>query len=266
MRCGDHLRDDRSEEGNGVDGTEAQFHFAGFDTGDLDQIGQQCVQPVDVLVGLLEEFITDLGIVDGAVDKCFDVSLHREDGRPELVRDVSEELAAHTCEALHLRDVAKRAIGDAVERPCKSAQLGELQLSLVDASIEVASGDLRGGRCQRGHLEIDAADEPVEQQECGDGDDESNDDDDPRTAEHVDRRGGDGYGRDRRGRTQCSHAPGENDSVQSVLKRRGHRCRSLGGQPLNRYPTPLTVSMRREYSPSFSRILEICTSTVRSTT
>src|SRR6185437_3002853 len=68
--------------------------LSAFEGGDLVQVVHQVDQPVHVLGRILQEFLADHRVVHGSIEQRVDITLDRENGRLELVRQVLKELFA----------------------------------------------------------------------------------------------------------------------------------------------------------------------------
>ena len=117
-----------------LDGLVLEPHRAGIEPREVEQVGGELREPLDLLGHRLEE-LTPGGLVEILVAKELEKAAQRENRRPELVRGVGDELAAGVVEA---REPQAHPIEGA-------GQLAELVAAVIlDRLVEITGGDPLG--------------------------------------------------------------------------------------------------------------------------
>src|SRR5262249_49035652 len=132
--CGELLPEIESDVGEGHR-LPLEAHRPGVETGEVEEVGRELRQALDLLGHRLEEFAARL-LVEVLVAEQLEEAAEREDRRAQLVRRVRDERAAGVVDA-------GEAEPHAVER---GRELPELVAPAVpDGLGEVAAGDAVGG-------------------------------------------------------------------------------------------------------------------------
>src|SRR5277367_2731357 len=90
-----------------ADGGEFQFHFSGFDAGELEQVVGEAREAHGVIADDFQEAAIVFGIVEGAGEKSFGETLDGGERRLEFVGDVGDEVLADALQAAQFGDVVK---------------------------------------------------------------------------------------------------------------------------------------------------------------
>jgi hypothetical protein len=148
LAVGQRLRrlDDAVHQRDQVGGRGVQRRRAGVVPADLEQVGQQRLEPVQLVLQQLGR-PADVAREAGAAGEQH-VGGHPDRGqrRAQLVRDVGDEPALHAREVLELADLALQRLGHRVER---AAQAGQLVLAPHPASAPRAGRGQPLGRAGR---------------------------------------------------------------------------------------------------------------------
>ena len=141
-QLGDHakLLRDRLSDFPEIDGLVLDVHPARVEPREVEQIGRELGEPVDLLAHRLEKLPPRL-LVELLVHHQLEEAAEREEGRAQLVRGVGDELAPGSIEVL-------QANAHPLER---GRQLSELVVAGVDDRlVELPDGDPLGGTLEPG--------------------------------------------------------------------------------------------------------------------
>ena len=86
---------------------QIQFHPAGFQRGNREQILDEQIQPLRVALDDFEKTLGHVGIVARAVEQRFDVALDERKRRAQFVADVGDEFLARAFELLEPRQIVE---------------------------------------------------------------------------------------------------------------------------------------------------------------
>ena len=103
LEVGENLFHERTQR----DRLQIQFHPAGFQRGNGEQILDEQIQPLRVALDDFEKALGDFGIVARAVEQRFDVALDERERRAQFVADVGDEFLARAFELLEPRQIVK---------------------------------------------------------------------------------------------------------------------------------------------------------------
>ena len=148
------LLDGVLDHGAQVVRSKVEQHQARFELGQLEQVGRQPVEALDLLPALVEELGLGRLVLYGALGEQLVEGAQRGDRRAQLVRHVGQEVATAVAVAADELDRFLDALGHRVEGV---GQLGHLArvAGRFDARIEVALGQLTRAADVRRRIGLD---------------------------------------------------------------------------------------------------------------
>ena len=145
-RGGARLLDGALDRRAQVVGSQVEQDQAGIELGQLEEVLGQPVEPLDLLAARFEELGARLGVVGGALAQELVERPQRGQRRPQLVRDVGQEVAAPVAVAADDLDALLEPVGHRVEL---DRQLGELGRTGPDLAGRHAPREVALGQAAR---------------------------------------------------------------------------------------------------------------------